>query len=97
MFPSLSAGKSATMLSGTASGLHIHYSLHMPQPTMATVKVSPLSSMHLTFGRLTFGKVRFLGTKFLVHRITFRHKYGQQMDEDQELSHLVNCGLRTPS
>lgn len=42
-------------------------------------------------------KVRYKGTKFLVHRVTFRHKYGRQLDESLELSHIVNCGLRTPS
>lgn len=41
--------------------------------------------------------VRYKGTKFLVHRITFRHKYGGQLDDTKELSHIVNCGLRTSS
>jgi hypothetical protein len=56
------------------------------------------SKFTIFFGNpmLTF-TVRFLGTKFLVHRVTFRHKHGRQLDDALELSHIVNCGLRTSS
>jgi hypothetical protein len=82
--------------------LHGHYtsSFHlMLQHIMAIPKVSHFFLIFL-FGPLlnSIEKVRFQGTKFLVHRVTFRHKHHpHRLDDQLELSHVINCGLRTPS
>ncbi len=84
---------SAIMLLTTASGPRIRCSLHTQQLMMATVKVCSTILKFAT--RLTL-PVRFKGTKFLVHRVTFKHTFGA-LDDDLEMSHTLNCGLRTSS
>jgi len=39
--------------------------------------------------------VRFRNTKFLIHRVTYRHMTGRRLPDDLEISHVRNCGLRT--
>ncbi|KFY78003.1 hypothetical protein V498_09204 [Pseudogymnoascus sp. VKM F-4517 (FW-2822)] len=42
-------------------------------------------------------QVRFQNVKMLVHRVTFRHMYGTQLNPRLELSHTMNCGPRSTS
>ncbi|KFY49599.1 hypothetical protein V496_09891 [Pseudogymnoascus sp. VKM F-4515 (FW-2607)] len=42
-------------------------------------------------------QVRSQNVKMLVHRVTFRHMYGTQLNPRLELSHTMNCGPRSTS
>ncbi|OBT54998.1 hypothetical protein VE04_05334 [Pseudogymnoascus sp. 24MN13] len=44
-----------------------------------------------------YSQVRYQNVKMLVHRVTFRHMYGTQLNPALEISHIVNCGSRSTS
>ncbi|ELR06878.1 hypothetical protein GMDG_08169 [Pseudogymnoascus destructans 20631-21] len=42
-------------------------------------------------------QVRYQNAKMLVHRVTFRHMYGTQLNPGLEISHIMNCGSPSTS